>query len=174
MNARELVTSHIAGQARTFPELEIAPLDTAGLDGRDAALARAIDHAVVRRWLTLQAIIQKELSRPWEQVEPKLQASLLVGAAQLLLLDRLPDHAVINETVEWAKRRVRSKAGGLINAVLRKIAGLRAELTEALNPKSLARNELPIHDGRVWRLSEDVFAGEFVPRLAQQTSHPDE
>jgi len=47
------------------------------------------------------------------------------GAAQLLLLDRLPDHAVINEAVEWAKTNIRPKAGGLVNAVLRKVAGLR-------------------------------------------------
>ena len=172
MNARELVTNRLAAQIRRFPDLDISPLDTAGLDDRDAALARAIEHAVVSRWLTLVRVIETQLTRPWVEVEARLQAVLLTGAAQLLLLDRLPDHAVINEAVEWAKSQIRPKAGGMVNAVLRKVAGLRAgEDKRFLTPFS--RSQLPRGDGRTMLLNAEVFDADPAKRLAQQTSHPD-
>src|SRR5256885_78847 len=46
------------------------------------------------------------------------------GAAQMLLLEGVPPHAALNESVEWAKRAVKPAAGGLVNAVLRRIAEL--------------------------------------------------
>ena len=124
---RDLITKRIARQVRLFPDLDITAPDVSGLSAQDTALAMAIDHAIARRWLTLTAVVESRLSRPWEELEGKLQAALLVGAAQLLLMDRLPDHAVINEAVQWAKDNVRPKAGGLVNAVLRKVAALRVE-----------------------------------------------
>src|SRR5438552_3520346 len=179
MNPRDVVARRLVAQARRFPDLDISPLETGDLDQRDAALARAIDHAVVSRWLTLQRVIESQLTRPWDQIESKMQAVLLVGAAQLLLFDRLPDHAVINEAVEWAKNNIRSKAGGMVNAILRKVASLRERKIEQVRPESFApesfsRRELLLGDGRAWSLSADVFDQAPLRRLAQQTSHGEE
>ncbi len=181
MMARDLVTARVVKRARRFPDFDLSPLDTGGLDRRDAALARAIDHAVGRRWLTLAAVLESQLDRGWASLEPKVQAALLVGAAQLLLLERLPDHAVIHAAVEWAKANVRPGAGGLVNAVLRRLAGLRGQIVdrghalEAGGPSPYAADELPLHDGRAWRLNEAVFDPDTggLGRLAGQTSHPD-
>ncbi|MCZ6545256.1 MAG: hypothetical protein O6913_06090, partial [Chloroflexi bacterium] len=90
--------------------MEPAPLATEGLDQRDAALASAIARSVAQRWLTLVTVIQSRLNRPWENLEPAVQGALLVGAAQLLVLGRLPDHAVIYEAVAWIKA-ARPQAG---------------------------------------------------------------
>ena len=57
-SARALVTARVAQRARRFPQLFPDPLTTTGLDSRDAALAYAIDQAVARRWLTLEAVLQ--------------------------------------------------------------------------------------------------------------------
>lgn len=178
MNAREIVTSHIAEQARRFPDWINQPLDLNALGRRDAALAIAIEHAVMRRWLTLETIITSQLSRPWVELEFRMQAVLLVGSAQLLLLDRLPDHAVINEAVEWAKQNIRAKAGGMVNAVLRKVAGLRKEIIQhnagtSPHEAELNRHDLPLSDGRKWLLNQPVFDETPLRRLAQQTSHPE-
>lgn len=173
--ARDVVTAHVAQQARRFPRLYPTALDTAGLDGRDRALARAIDQAVARRWLTLVAVTESRLDRAWASLRPDVAAILLVGAAQLLLLERLPDHAVINEAVAWAKRRT-PRAAGLVNAVLRGVAALRAE--RLAGPAAGARatipgpDHLPLADGRRWRLNEPIFGSDPLPRLAGQTSHP--
>ncbi len=178
MTARSVAVSRIARAARRFPEIDFRSEDDAAdtLDARDAALASAIEQHVLRRWMTLVAILEKHLSRPWEETEARVQAALLCGAAQLLLMDRLPDYAVIDETVEWTKSNVRPNAGGLINAVLRKVASLRSqdhgEQKGGQSRIPLEVNELPLHDGRVLELNEAVFAADQLLRLSQQTSHP--
>ena len=169
--ARDLVTARIAGRAKQFPRLFPEALRTDGLDGRDTALAHAIDQAVARRWLTLVAVLQAKLSRPWDRLHRSVQAPLLVGAAQLLLLERIPDHAAINEAVNWTKPR-QPKAAGMVNAVLRRVAELRGEKTD--RAEHTDRHELPLHDGRVLRLREPVFDEDPLKRLAEQTSHPPE
>ncbi len=146
------------------------PLDTTGLDRRDAGLAFAIDRAVSRRWLTLVIVVESRLNRSWRSLQPEVQAALLVGAAQLLFLERLPDHAVINEAVQWTKVNAGPKPAGLVNAALRQVAALCQETVAEHDPQR--RDELPLHDGRARRLSGPVFDADPLVRLAQHTSHP--
>ncbi len=167
--------ARVAERAARFPLLHAKPFHAAGLDTRDASLGRAIDQAVARHWLTLAAVAQSRLSRPWRDLEPHVQSALLVGAAQLLLLERLPDHAVINEAVTWTKGAA-PRAAALVNAVLRGIARLRdrREARHSADGPSWERDELPLADGRVFRLTEAVFEEDPLRRLGQQTSHPRE
>jgi 16S rRNA (cytosine967-C5)-methyltransferase len=179
--ARDVVTKSLVSQCRRFPELGLGPLATSELDERDAALAHAIDSAVRKRWLTLVAVVESQLTRPWDRLQAEMQAVLLVGAAQLLLMQRVPAHAVLNESVSWAKSNVRGKAGGLVNAVLRRLAELRVDSSSSANAAPAAledsatagpgRDELPLETGEVLRLSTQVFSADPVERLAQQTSH---
>ncbi|MHC4218531.1 MAG: transcription antitermination factor NusB [Planctomycetota bacterium] len=171
--ARQLVASRIAQRAQRFPELYPQRLRPGELSGRDAALAHAIDQAVARRWLTLAAVLRSQLDHPWERLQPAVQAALLVGAAQLLLLERLPDHAVINESVGWAKRKSPG-AARIVNAVLRRVADLREQRLETGGRPPLPRTDVPLHDGRVLRLGAPVFDEDPLIRLGEQTSHPAE
>jgi 16S rRNA (cytosine967-C5)-methyltransferase len=173
ISARELVMNRLMRRVRAFPDLEIAPLVTEGLAPRDASLAWAIDQAVSRRWMSLLAVLQVHLSRPWERIEPGAQAALLAGAAQLVLMDRLPAYAVISESVDWTKRRVRPKAGGLVNAVLRRVEEMmvRSTIVESAEDREHSRREFPLEDGRLIVFDQDVFAEDSLQRLNQQTSH---
>jgi len=47
---------------------------------------------------------------------------LRLGAYQLFCQDRIPDHAAVSQTVEIAIQRHGRKAGGLTNAILRRLA----------------------------------------------------
>ncbi len=176
-DARDAATRLIARHARRFPNLEPAELADEGLDPRDAALAHAIADACVRRWLTLRFLLERCLSRPWWKVEPKVQAALLVGSAQLLLLDRVPTHAAIDETVEWAKRNVRPGAGGMVNAVLRSLTKMRAPDGSGermlRDRTTLAPDELPLSDGRALALAEPMLPDDPVARLGVATSLPE-
>ena len=73
-----------------------------------------------------------------------MRAALRVGGAQVLLLDRVPDHAAIGESVEWAKAESGRGAAGLVNAVLRKVAGMRAGSRDRWSD---AADELPTAGG---------------------------
>ncbi|MBL8757095.1 MAG: hypothetical protein JNK35_01550 [Phycisphaerae bacterium] len=172
---RDAAIAAIARHAGKFPNLDLAPFDPPGLEGRDAAFAHAIVDAVLRRWLTLRHVIQTRLTQPFETVEHPLQAALLVGAAQVLLLDRVPAYAAIDHAVEWSKRRVRRGAGGMTNAVLRRVAGLAGAGGPGDAPRPAYADEpthLPLPDGSALVLAEPVFDGDPLERLARATGHP--
>ncbi len=120
--AREVVARAIARAAEQFPDIDPQPLNTERLPPRDAALALAIHRTVLQRWLTLDHLLGCWLQRPLPRLEPALQAVLLCGAAQLLFMDRIPPHAVVDESVKLASAMVRRGAAGLTNAVLRRLS----------------------------------------------------
>lgn len=176
--AREVALERILAQAMRFPDLDIEPFDVRGmLDPRDAALARAIEHAVVRRYLTLIACVRPHLTKNWPLLEKPIQAALLGGAAQILFLDRVPAAAAVDASVEWTKRRLRPGAGGLVNAVLRKVAASVAERIPASNAGGglasdhTRRDLVPLADGSALRLSVDAFSEDAAQCLAEKTSH---
>lgn len=171
--AREVVSRRLGEQARRFPDLSLVPLATDGLADRDAALAHGIYDAAIRRWHTLGYLLDRVLTQPLRLLEPALQGVLLGGAAQLLLMDRIPAHAAIDESVELAKRLVRPGAGGLANAVLRKVALMRAESPDGEPPVMSPRDRLPLSDGRWLRLSGPLLPEREPERTAVSTSHPD-
>ena len=155
-DARSVASASIAKTFKRFPELDPSSIDAADLEPRDASLARAIDHSVRRRWLTLAAMIEHASNRPFVTLEPTVGASLLVGTSQLLLFDRLPDHAVIDCAVEWTRHGgKRPRATGFVNAVLRKVVKLRGSLEETGELGN--EKHLPRSDGSWWHLTEDVF-----------------
>ncbi|PCI11477.1 hypothetical protein COB72_00725 [bacterium] len=119
---RDAAYRHLARQADRMPDLGLFDLHTGSMDARDASLAHAIVEGAITRWLTLDYIISELGARQLRDQEARMQAVLLGGAAQLLLMDRVPPHAVIDESVEWAKRNIRPGAGGMTNAILRKVA----------------------------------------------------
>ncbi len=121
-NPRDAAYRHIARQADRMPDLGLFDLHTGSMDARDASLAHAIVEGAIARWLTLDYIISTLGQRQVRDQEPRMQAVLLGGASQLLLMDRVPPHAVIDESVEWAKANIRPGAAGMVNAILRKVA----------------------------------------------------
>ena len=169
-NARGVVYAHLGEQASRFPDLSLDGIDTTGLDSRDAALVLAIEQAVLRRWLTLSAVLDTCLSQPLDMLEPRLKGVLLGGTAQLLLLDRIPDHAVIDESVEWAKQVIRPGAGKMVNAVLRRVAAMRTGTRPASDPGE-PTSCIPLHDGTFIELADRVFDPDPVINLVQSTSH---
>lgn len=163
----------LARHAEAFPRLEPLPEEPAGLDARDAALGRQIERQAIRRWLTLRTLLERQLTRPWDRVEPGVRAALLGGAAQLFLMDRIPEHAAVAESVEWAKRALRPGAAGLVNAVLRGLAGTRAErLPPGHGEGAEPTREVPLEDGGAWRLREPLFSASPPDRLSQRTGVP--
>jgi len=95
-------------------------------DWRDRALLRAILQAALRYRGVLAAQLALLLQRPLPPKARALEHILHIGAAQILYLN-VPDHAVIDLAVESAKRHPQTKRfGGLVNAVLRRLAGQNA------------------------------------------------
>ena len=104
---------------------------------RDRALTRALVATVLRRLGTLRHLLGLFLDRGIPADPPRVEAALLIGAAQILWLD-VPDHAAVDLSVRLvnADRRA-ARYAGLVNAVLRRIAQHGAQRLRALDPVAL-------------------------------------
>jgi 16S rRNA (cytosine967-C5)-methyltransferase len=96
------------------------------LPAADRALAVEITAGVVRRMLTLDAILAPHVRRPRELIEPGLWILLRIGVYQLVFLNT-PAHAAVHETVELARRLQKPRWVRFANAVLRAV---QRDLTE--------------------------------------------
>lgn len=170
--ARDAAIRRLARQANRYPDVEPGGPKTAGLNDRDAAFAHAIYDAAMRRMLTISAILAPFLDAPFADLEPRAKAVLLAGSAQLLFLDRVPAHAVLNESVEWAKQVVRPGMGAMVNAILRRVAELREAAKVVARPWTGSGSELPRSDGTVLVLPQRVLLGDEWEVVARATSHP--
>lgn len=172
INARAAAVVSLINAAKRFPDLPAINLDVTGLPPRDAALAIAIHRTTLQRWITLEFLLDRVLDKPLHSMEPSMQAVLLTGAAQLIFMQRLPAHAVVDEQVNLARHFVRAGASGMVNAVLRKAAEVVKEV-DPDTPWKPARDRLPFEGGTIL-LNEPILPPtEFTARhLAVATSHP--
>jgi 16S rRNA (cytosine967-C5)-methyltransferase len=128
-------------------------LVSSDLSPADRRLATQLTYGVLRRRGTLQTLIEPFVSRPTENVEPWLWDALRLGAYQLALLDHMPVHAALNETVELAAQFGRPGAKGFINGILRSVARLMTA-DRAAGP---AADALPLEAGAYRRLARPVL-----------------
>ena len=94
----------------------------AGLSPADAALCSRIVYGVIQNENLLDFYLSGFCSQKLDHLQPPMADILRIGAYQILFLDKVPDSAAVNTSVELAKTAGRSQAAGLVNAVLRKIS----------------------------------------------------
>jgi len=87
----------------------------------DRGLLTSLVYGTLEHLLTLDHFISALSSRGLDELDGHTRNLLRLGLYQLAFLDRVPDHAAVNETVELAPKRTR----GFVNAILR--AFLRAD-----------------------------------------------
>lgn len=92
------------------------------LEGKDEKLFYAILMGVLRRRSQLDWALAQYARKPLNKLSPAVLELLRMGAFQILHLERVPNFAAVNTTVDLAKRSRHAWAGGLINGILRKLA----------------------------------------------------
>ncbi|MGE0321897.1 MAG: RsmB/NOP family class I SAM-dependent RNA methyltransferase [Polyangiaceae bacterium] len=91
------------------------------LGARDRALATELVYGSLRT----RAALEARIARLAKKLDPKdyvLKSQLLLAGYQLLLLDRVPAHAVVDHAVEAIKRARGPRVAGFVNAVLRRLS----------------------------------------------------
>ena len=99
-----------------------AELKRENLSAADAALTSRIVYGVVQNRMLLDYCLGAYCTQRLDHLQQPLPDILRIGAYQILFLDKVPDSAAVNESVELAKGSKRGAAAGLVNAVLRKLA----------------------------------------------------
>jgi 16S rRNA (cytosine967-C5)-methyltransferase len=144
--------------------------DREGLAGRERAQAQRLAFGSVQRRGTSDAAISKLAERSPRRLDPPVLAALRLGIYELLFADGTPDHAAVDQAVELAKAAGASHAAGLVNAVLRRTARERSELTRSLlGDDSTPERAAVAHSAPLWLAQmwwEELGAGPARALLA--------
>lgn len=117
------ILKQIAASDAHSDELLRSP-EVDALSPADRNLTTTLVLGTLRWQLALEALIEPLLARPDTALKPEVATALLIGAYQLLHLDRVPAHAVLNDSVELVKQSPERAAAGMVNAILRRIAAM--------------------------------------------------
>lgn len=134
-------------------------LKAAELDKRDGALASTIFYGVLEKQLTLDYFIAQCLSEPDKKMDKAVRMALRCGAYQICYLDRIPDSAAVNETVNAVKARGKAKLSGFVNGVLRNLIRKKESLAtpEGDTPYALSlRYSVPKELIMMWRAAYGI------------------
>ncbi|MEW6532422.1 MAG: 16S rRNA (cytosine(967)-C(5))-methyltransferase RsmB [Thermodesulfobacteriota bacterium] len=89
------------------------------LKPEDRALATELVYGVLRWKRRLDAIIRRCSHVSLHRIKPQARDILRIALYQVFLLNRIPDHAAVDDAVSEARHRLGNKTASFINAVLR-------------------------------------------------------
>ncbi len=100
-----------------------------GGDPRDASLLHELVKGALRWRNRLDWALDQRVHIGLPAVQPWIRNILRLGAYQILMLDRIPMHAAVDESVKLAHKYGHPGAAGLVNSVLRRLSEERETLT---------------------------------------------
>ena len=114
---------------------EILNANREKLKPQDIGLISEITYGVTTWKLTLDVIIEKHSKIKMKKISPWVINILRMGIYQILFLDKIPQSAAVNESVNLAKRYGHKSSANFVNAILRKVSMVDyAELFKIENP----------------------------------------
>ncbi len=109
-----------------------------GLEGAERGLYTALVYGVIERRITLDYLIDLLSSKKVGALDAQVAVLLRLGLYQLIWMNRIPESAAVNETVNLAKKFT-PRAASLVNAVLRNFL------------RTIDKNKLPYPDKKDYR-----------------------
>ncbi len=108
-------------------------------EGLDKSFFTALFYGTVEKMLTLDYVISKLSSIPIEKLDNMVLCLLRTGIYQIMFMDKIPDSAACNESVELCKRYCPKSSVGFVNAVLRSVTRKKNEIFDEIKKdKSLS------------------------------------
>jgi len=97
-------------------------LARARLSSDDARFVTELVYGVCRNQGTLDQVIEMAAGRELRTLQPAVVDVLRLGSQQLLRM-RVPAHAAVSSSVGLAKDQIGHRVAGVVNAILRRVAG---------------------------------------------------
>jgi len=89
----------------------------------DRNLTKEILYGGLRWYKKIYWILQHtSKKRDLKSVSPQVRAALILGTYQIFYMDRIPDRAAVNESVEYVRAKGEASAVPFVNGILRQIA----------------------------------------------------
>ncbi|MEO0647795.1 MAG: transcription antitermination factor NusB, partial [Cyanobacteria bacterium J06650_10] len=156
-------------------------LSGSALTSQDKGLVTELVYGTVRRQRTLDALIDQFGKRKASAQQADLLQILRLGFYQLRYLDHVPDHAVVDTTVQLAKDQRLGKLSGVVNGMLRayiRASGSNESSGESRDPLTLPEGDIArlslLHSYPEWivQVWASMLPGEQVAQLCEYFNQP--
>lgn len=141
------------------------------LSTQDRALCTQLVMGVLRWQSRLDAMLLESGAEKTQlaKFDPEVFIALRLGIFQLHFLERIPESAAVNESVELVKRARKRSATGLVNVLLRKAAKLPRAANPAAKPNT-AKNIAEQYAHPFWLVERwaDQFGLEVATSICKQ------
>lgn len=143
------------------------------LERPDAALLTELVYGTLQRRNTLDYHLGKWLKKGTDRIETWVLNLLRISLYQILYLDRIPAHAIVNEAVNIAKRKGHRGISGMVNGVLRNILRHQDQLALPSDLHAAARIALQ-HSHPEWLVTRwlEQFGEEQTEAMCEANLEP--
>ncbi len=91
----------------------------ADIDARGRAFVTNIVYGVLQNKIRLDYIIGKFSKIPMRKITDDVKTVLRMGLYQLIFMDKVPEYAVVNESIKLVRKCKKASSSGFVNAILR-------------------------------------------------------
>lgn len=88
----------------------------------DKNFVKELLYGSLRWYAKMFWILQNTANRDLQKVTPQIRSALILGTYQIYYMDRVPDRAAVNESVEYIRKKGQANACAFVNGILRQIA----------------------------------------------------
>ena len=111
---------------------------------------KRVTKGVIERAVELDFRLNRIAAKKVRRMHPVVRNILRLGAYELLYMDSIPASASVNECVKLAKRRGQARAGGMVNAVLRRLSAPAQEFDKDAVSDFSVRYSMPEWIVKAW------------------------
>ena len=172
---RELAISILVKvQEGSYSNLLLNQYLTDDLPQKDRALVTQLVYGVIQNKLFLDHIISQFSKISLSKLNPFVKNAIRLGIYQVLFLDRVPDFAAVNESVNLVKRHEGRGAANFTNAVLRNVIRKKDSIYLPDKDKDLANYISIFYSFPDWMIKRwlGIFGPDFTERLCKAFNEP--
>ncbi|EOD01317.1 16S rRNA (cytosine(967)-C(5))-methyltransferase RsmB [Caldisalinibacter kiritimatiensis] len=124
INAREIAIKVLyeVNEKGAYSNISINRNVSIEIEKNDEDFIRELVYGVLENKLYIDWVIKSFSKVKFKKIAPMIKQILRIGVYQLLFMDKIPDSAAVNESVNLAKKYGHRKVYGFVNGVLRNIA----------------------------------------------------
>ncbi|WP_040228043.1 16S rRNA (cytosine(967)-C(5))-methyltransferase RsmB [Bhargavaea cecembensis] len=139
------------------------------LDEKDRGLLTELTYGTLQHRMTLDYYLEPFIRG---KVDDWVRELLRLSVYQLVYLERIPDHAVVNEAVEIAKRRGHKGVASMVNGILRSV--IREGVRNAGEIRDWATRTAILTSHPEWLIRRwaDQYGREEAERMAAANNEP--
>jgi 16S rRNA (cytosine967-C5)-methyltransferase len=135
------------------------------LERVDAGLVTEIVYGTIQHLNTVDYYLNRFVAKGVQKLEPWVRNLLRLSLYQVVYLERIPPHAIVNEAVNIAKKKGHQGISGMVNGVMRNVLRQKDQLT--ISPSLPAAEQIALaYSHPQWMVSRWISQfGELTAKL---------